>query len=84
MRELLYLSSAKLGEFLDEDSGGFSDRALEAEASALGAGVRLAVGEAPAEEEPLGPRLERVLAHVRAKCGAHVNVPDSCESLASL
>ncbi|MFD8269308.1 SAVMC3_10250 family protein [Streptomyces althioticus] len=83
MRELLYLSNAKLGEFPAEDSGGFSDRAVEVEASALGAGVRLAVGEVPAAEEPLGQRLERVLAHVRAKCGAHVNVPDSCESLAA-
>ncbi|WOT36946.1 SAVMC3_10250 family protein [Streptomyces coeruleorubidus] len=81
MRELLYLSSAKLGEFLPEDSGGFSDRAWEAEASVLGAGVRLAVGEAPAAEEPLGQRLEGVLAHVRAKCGAHTNIPDSCASL---
>ncbi|MFF5531660.1 SAVMC3_10250 family protein [Streptomyces cinerochromogenes] len=83
MRELLYLSSAKLGEFLPEDSGGFIDRALEAEVSALGAGVRLAMGEAAAVEEALGQRLERVLAHVRAKCDAHTNVPGSCKSLAA-
>ncbi|KAF5994041.1 MULTISPECIES: SAVMC3_10250 family protein [Streptomyces] len=83
MRELLYLSGAKLGEFLPTDGGGISDRALEAEVSAFGAGVRLAVGEAPAVEESLGQRLEQVLAHVRAKCSARTNVPDSCASLAS-
>lgn len=81
MRELLYLSSAKLGEFLPDGSSGFIDRSMEAEASVLGAGVRLAMGEAPASDEPLGPRLEQVLAHVRAKCDAHTNVPGSCESL---
>ncbi|MGW7618830.1 SAVMC3_10250 family protein [Streptomyces antimycoticus] len=83
MRELLYLSSAKLGEFLPEQTGGFSNRALEAEVSALGAGVRLAIGEPPAAEESLGQRLERVLAHVSAKCEAHTSVPGSCESLAA-
>ncbi|WP_343244018.1 SAVMC3_10250 family protein [Streptomyces sp. SID13726] len=83
MRELLYLSGAKLGEFLPHDGGGISDRALEAEASAFGVGVRLVVGEAPAVEESLGQRLEQVLAHVRAKCSAHTNVPGSCASLAS-
>ncbi|MEU0188621.1 SAVMC3_10250 family protein [Streptomyces afghaniensis] len=82
MRELVYVSSAKLGEFLPE-GGGFIDRALEAEVSALGAGVRLAVGEAPAPEESLGQRLERVLAHVRTKCDAHIKIPESCESLAA-
>ncbi|TDU78239.1 hypothetical protein [Streptomyces sp. KS 21] len=37
MRELLYLSNAKLAEFLPEKGGGFSGRAVEAEVSALGA-----------------------------------------------
>lgn len=83
MRELLYLSDAKVGEFLPEDVGGFGNRALEAEVSALGAGVRLALGETPAVEQPLGQRFERVLAHVRAKCSAHTNLPDSCETLAA-
>jgi hypothetical protein len=83
MRELLYLSSAKLGEFLAEASGGFSNRALEAEVSALGTGVRLALGEPPAIEESLEERLERVLAHVVAKCEARTGVPESCESLAA-
>ncbi|MFF5129125.1 SAVMC3_10250 family protein [Streptomyces syringium] len=83
MRELLYLSSAKLGEFLPEESGGFYNRALEAEMSALGAGVRLAVGEPPAMEEALGQRLERVIAHISTKCQARTGVPSSCESLAA-
>ncbi|MGW4687197.1 SAVMC3_10250 family protein [Streptomyces sp. NPDC004244] len=81
MRELLYLSSAKLAEFLPEKGGGFSGRAVEAEVSALGAGMRLAVGESPPPEESLGERLQQVLDHVSAKCQAHTSFPDSCESL---
>ncbi|MFC9820751.1 SAVMC3_10250 family protein [Streptomyces erythrochromogenes] len=83
MRELLYLSSGKLGEFLPEGSGGFSNRAFEAEVSALGVGGRLAIGETPSAEVPLGHRLERVLADVSAKCEAHTAFPDSCRSLAA-
>ncbi|MER7536267.1 SAVMC3_10250 family protein [Streptomyces sp. NPDC097704] len=83
MRELLYLSSAKLAEFLPEKDGGRSGQAVEAEVSVLGAGVRLAVGESPATGASLGQRLQQVLDHVSDKCEAHTKVPDSCESLAA-
>ncbi|MEV5526013.1 SAVMC3_10250 family protein [Streptomyces prunicolor] len=81
MRELLYLSTAKLGEFFPEGGERFSGRALEAEVSALGAGIRFAAGESPAYEDSPAERLERVLAHIRSKCDARTNVPSSCESL---
>ncbi|MEU6898205.1 SAVMC3_10250 family protein [Streptomyces virginiae] len=83
MRELLYLSSAKLDEFLPGRSGEFFNRAWEAEVSALGTGARLAVGERPSTEEPLGQRLEQALSHISAKCDAHQAVPGSCHSLMS-
>lgn len=81
MRELLYLSTAKLDEFLPEGKQSFLDRALEAEVSAIGAAVRLAAGEVPGGEDTLGERLEQVLALVRANCNALTNVPSTCESL---
>ncbi|WP_459249437.1 SAVMC3_10250 family protein [Streptomyces youssoufiensis] len=81
MRELLYLSTAKLGEFLPEGERRLPGRAIEAEVSAFGAGVRLAVGDPSDGEGSPGERLELVLDHVRANCKALTSVPSSCESL---
>ncbi|WP_406226321.1 SAVMC3_10250 family protein [Streptomyces albidoflavus] len=82
MRELLYFSEAKLGEFFSGDRAHFADRAVETEVSALGAGLRVAVEETPPGDAALGQKLEQVLAHVRGKCDAHTSLPHSCESLA--
>ncbi|MER6168415.1 SAVMC3_10250 family protein [Streptomyces violaceorubidus] len=82
VKELLYLSEAKLGEFFSGDKAHFTDRAVETEVSALGAGLRVAVGETPTGQAGLGQKLEQVLAHVRGKCDAHTSLPASCESLA--
>ncbi|WP_424887438.1 SAVMC3_10250 family protein [Streptomyces sp. XH2] len=82
-RELLYLSTAKLGEFyrVPGRSGFSTRRAAEAEASVLGLGARFSLGEAPTEEASAEVRLEQVVAHIREKCWAHTPVPGSCESL---
>ncbi|GHJ21957.1 hypothetical protein TPA0909_35710 [Streptomyces albus] len=45
--------------------------------------MRVAPGEPLTAEEALGRRLQRVWDCVSAKCGAHTNVPGSCQSLAA-
>ncbi|MEU5428355.1 SAVMC3_10250 family protein [Streptomyces olivoreticuli] len=82
MRELLYLSTAKLGEFHQAPTGGLSARAFEAEASVLGAvRARVSVGEGSAGEGSPEARLEQVLTHIQAKLRAHTSLPNTCEDL---
>ncbi|WP_419997798.1 SAVMC3_10250 family protein [Streptomyces boninensis] len=81
VRELQYLSTAKLDDFLEPRQRAFTDRAVEAEASVLGTGGRIALGEGAAAELTDAERLERVLAHLRPKCWAHTQMPESCATL---
>ncbi|WP_078616192.1 SAVMC3_10250 family protein [Streptomyces albus] len=81
MRELAYLSTAKLGEFRGDRGSGLSGRAVEAEVSALGVGGRLSIGEAQAGSGSPEESLEQVISHVQGKSRAHNLVPGSCASL---
>ncbi|MGW3185492.1 SAVMC3_10250 family protein [Kitasatospora sp. NPDC001119] len=81
LHELHYLSTAKLAEFQRTLPRTGTGRAVEAEASMLGASARLSVGGRAADDLPDAPTLEEVVAHIREKTWAHNKVPDSCESL---
>jgi hypothetical protein len=81
VRELQYLSRAKLDDFYEQPRRRVTNRTVEAEASVLGAGSRFALGEGVPAELTDAQRLEQVLPHLRQKCWAHTQVPDSCAQL---
>ncbi|MEV8477570.1 SAVMC3_10250 family protein [Streptomyces sp. NPDC051173] len=81
MRELQYLSMAKLDDFYERPRRRFTNRAVEAEASVMGSGGRVAVGESAAAERTSGERLERVLEHLEEQCWARSWEPAACGHL---
>ncbi|MFC4561235.1 SAVMC3_10250 family protein [Nocardiopsis mangrovi] len=81
MRELAYLSTAKLDEHQDEGSRWFSGRLIEVEVSALWARLRLAFGGAQAGADSPAMRLNQVIRELQGKYQAHNVVPASCDPL---
>ncbi|WP_079052956.1 SAVMC3_10250 family protein [Streptomyces phaeochromogenes] len=81
MRELQYLSIAKLDDFYEPPRKGLTDRAVDAEASVLGASARVALGEGVAAEPTPAERLESVLDHLNKECWARTWEPAACAHL---
>jgi len=80
MSELIYLATAKFDDFLPDGRSRITDRALETEVSALGARLRLALGESPGNEAIIH-RFKQILAHLASACDAQTTDPQSCETL---
>lgn len=85
VRELQYLSTAKLDDFYEPPRRGLVGRSMEAEAGALGISARLALGPGNAVEPTVterdAERLEKVLRHLREKSTAHTQEPATCQEL---
>ncbi|MFC8131344.1 SAVMC3_10250 family protein [Streptomyces sp. NPDC057302] len=81
MRELQYLSMAKLDDFHERPRKRFTNRAVEAEANVMGSGGRVAVGEGAVGERTPVERLERVLEHLEEQCWARSWEPAACGHL---
>ncbi|WP_229871934.1 SAVMC3_10250 family protein [Streptomyces longisporoflavus] len=81
MRELQYLSTAKLDDFYEQPRRRLLDRAVEAEASVLGSGARVTLGEGVTAEATPAERLEPVLQHLKEQCWACLWEPSACGHL---
>ena len=81
MRELQYLATAKFDDFHEPARRRFTERAVEAEASVMGTGGRIAMGEGTAGERTPAERLERILEHLEKQCWARSWEPAACGHL---
>lgn len=81
VRELQYLSIAKLDDFYEPPRRRLTDRAVDAEANVLGVGARVAFGEGTPVELTPAERLEPVLEHLSKQCWARIWEPAACAHL---
>ncbi|MEV6796702.1 SAVMC3_10250 family protein [Streptomyces sp. NPDC051320] len=82
MRELQYLSTAKLDDFYEQLRRGLTDRSVETEVGALGVSARVACGGSGGTAAPTpDERLEQILGHLRKQCWARTWEPAACGHL---